>query len=91
MNTKDHCRGIPRYSEISLDEINWENRKEAPLKAEWIEREIDKHITDNFPYPDWTSNCCNARLVEGTDICSKCHEGCEPINVVEELKSAVSK
>ena len=34
---------------------------------------------ENFPYPKWTSNCCNAPLIEETDICGKCKNHCEPI------------
>lgn len=34
------------------------------------------------------SNCCNAPLVEETDVCSKCHEHCE---AVIEITAKVTK
>ena len=41
---------------------------------------FDAYKTD-FPYPNWTSNCCNAPLISETDICSRCKEHCEPEEV----------
>lgn len=38
-------------------------------------------IDGRFPYPEYVSNCCNARVIEETDLCQKCGEHCEPIEI----------
>ena len=30
------------------------------------------------------SNCCNEKVIENTDVCSKCKEHCEIIKIKEE-------
>jgi hypothetical protein len=44
---------------------------------------------EEFTYPQFTSNCCNEKIIENTDICSQCGEHCDPTDVNDKLKKAV--
>lgn len=79
-----YTQGERLYGNITDAEVS-PRKRIAPVKAEWLENAIKRIDEESFSYPQWTSNCCNARVIEGTDICSKCKEGCEPVCVEKEV------
>ncbi len=77
------------YSEIKNIEQNEEYLKTQRLHfdknmEEWIKGNVDSYtIIDSELIK---SNCCNAPLIENTDICSQCKEHCDNTYTHEDLQ-----
>ena len=58
-----------------LDWLDYKNNPEWSFLAETGTIALFERITEEV------SNCCSAKLIEESDVCSKCHEHCEIINI----------
>ena len=58
-----------------LDWLDYKNNPEWSFLAETGTIALFERITEEV------SNCCSAKLIEESDVCSKCYEHCEIINI----------
>ena len=58
-----------------LDWLDYKNNPEWSFLAETGTIALFERVTEE------ASNCCSAKIIEDTDICSKCYEHCETINI----------
>ena len=58
-----------------LDWLDYKNNPEWSFLAETGTIALFERITEEV------SNCCSAKLIEESDVCSKCNEHCEIINI----------
>jgi len=55
--------------------LEYKNNPEWTFLADTGTKSIFRKITEE------RSNCCSAKIIEETDVCSKCNEHCETIDV----------
>ena len=55
--------------------LEYKNSSEWTFLADTGTKSIFRKITEE------RSNCCSAKIIEETDVCSKCYEHCETIDV----------
>ena len=58
-----------------LDWLDYKNNPEWSFLAETGTIALFERITEEV------SNCCSAKLIEESDVCSKCNEHCKIINI----------
>jgi len=58
-----------------LDWLEYKAREDWKYLAETGMKVLFERIREE------ASNCCSAKIIEETDVCSKCYEHCEIINI----------